>query len=314
MKNRKNHLILTLGLLLSAYWSNAQETGKQADPTLYNTLDMVLVIGAVTLILGVGLVLLQALQSITEAKRLEVLQAQGVDVLRQFDLEEGPDFFSRLYKRMTNVVPVEKEKDIMLDHDYDGIRELDNSLPPWWVWMFYLTIGFGFFYIGYYHFSDNAGGQLDWYEQEMEEGEKIKLAYLRAQADLVNEENVEPLVDEDALIAGEVIFKNSCAACHGQLGEGGVGPNMTDEYWIHGGDIKSIFKTVKYGVPEKGMIAWSTQMGAGDMHKVSSYILTLVGTNPPNQKEPQGEKYVPSEQEDDPVESNDTAGDELGMN
>ena len=97
------------------------------------------------------------------------------------------------------------------------------------------------------------------------------------------------IVSESSLVAeGELIFKNSCAACHGQLGEGGVGPNFTDDYWIHGGGIKDLFKTIKYGVPEKGMISWQSQLKPGDMQNVASYILSLRGTNPPNQKEAQG--------------------------
>ena len=314
MKKRKNLLIGTLVLMFSAVWLGAQGVGKQADPALGNAMDTVLVSAACLILLSVLFVLYQTLDAVIEAKRLGVLQAQGVDVLREFDLEEGPDFFQRWYKKLTNVVPIEKEKDIMLDHDYDGIRELDNSLPPWWVYMFYISIFFAFGYIGYYHFTDDVGGSRDWYEQEMKEGEKIKLAYLRAQADLVNEENVEAMTDEMALVTGEAVFKNLCAACHGQQGEGGVGPNMTDDYWIHGGDIKSVFKTIKYGVPEKGMIAWNTQMGAAEMAKVASYILTLRGTNPPNQKEPQGEKYVPSTEEAAPAESIEMNGDEVGMN
>ena len=88
---------------------------------------------------------------------------------------------------------------------------------------------------------------------------------------------------------GELIFKSFCAACHGQKGEGTVGPNFTDEYWIHGGGIQNVFKTIKYGVPDKGMIAWAAQLKPADMQKVASYILTLKGTNPPNPKAPQGE-------------------------
>jgi cytochrome c oxidase cbb3-type subunit 3 len=118
------------------------------------------------------------------------------------------------------------------------------------------------------------------------------------------------LSDQADLEAGKIIFNTQCAVCHGTMGEGGIGPNMTDQYWIHGGSIKDIFKTVKYGVPEKGMISWKSQLSAGDMAKVSSYILTLVGTNPPNQKEPQGELY----QEQVETEAQDTTGSQaIGM-
>ncbi|MEX2379622.1 MAG: cytochrome c, partial [Vicingaceae bacterium] len=95
---------------------------------------------------------------------------------------------------------------------------------------------------------------------------------------------------------GAAIYQGNCATCHGQLGEGGAGPNLTDDYWIHGGSIKDIFSTVKYGVPEKGMISWQTQFSPEQMQQVSSYIMTLVGTNPPNQKDAEGELYVPEEE------------------
>jgi cytochrome c oxidase cbb3-type subunit 3 len=118
--------------------------------------------------------------------------------------------------------------------------------------------------------------------------------YLATRADLVDEKSVVTLTDEAALDKGKTIFISYCAACHGTQGEGGVGPNMTDNYWIHGGDIKDLFRVVKYGVPEKGMISWKSQLSPVQMQQVSSYILTLVGTNPPNQKEPQGELYEPA--------------------
>jgi cytochrome c oxidase cbb3-type subunit 3 len=124
----------------------------------------------------------------------------------------------------------------------------------------------------------------------MEHAEESIKEYLSKQANLVDESNVEALLDDASLAAGKTVYEGKCAACHGMAGEGGVGPNLTDEYWLHGGDIKSVFKTIKYGVPEKGMISWKSQLRPAEMHKTASYILTLVGTNPPNGKEPQGEK------------------------
>jgi cytochrome c oxidase cbb3-type subunit 3 len=109
----------------------------------------------------------------------------------------------------------------------------------------------------------------------------------------VNESNVEMLIDESELALGETIFTTKCTPCHGMAGEGNsIGPNLTDEYWLNGGGIKNVFKTIKYGVPEKGMISWKSQLRASDMHRVASYILSLQGTNPPNAKEPQGEIWT----------------------
>ena len=124
---------------------------------------------------------------------------------------------------------------------------------------------------------------------ENAEAEAAKEEYLKTAANLVDESNVEALTDESRIAAGADIFAKNCAVCHAADGGGGVGPNLTDAYWIHGNDIKDVFKTVKYGVPAKGMIAWKDQLGAADIQDVASYILSLEGTTPANPKEPQGE-------------------------
>lgn len=193
----------------------------------------------------------------------------------------------------TGAVAVEKEADIMLQHAHDGIFELDNRLPPWWVSMFYATIVFSFGYIIYYHFSGTEHGQLLEYKQAMRDLEIVRYEAADRQANSVNENSVTTLKDQASIDAGKGIFIGKCAACHGQKGEGTVGPNMTDDYWVHGGSIKNIFKTVKYGVPDKGMISWTGQLKPSEMQEVASYILTLRGTNPPNPKAPQGEIYTP---------------------
>lgn len=188
----------------------------------------------------------------------------------------------------TQAVPIEREHEIMLDHNYDGIQELDNKLPPWWVAMFYLTIVFGVVYIWYYHFR--TGGQLQEqeYQTELVEAE----AQQKLMANRVDENSVKLLTESDKIAAGQAIFAKNCVACHGKLGEGGVGPNLTDSYWLHGGDIKSVFKTIKYGVPAKGMIPWQAQLSPSQIQEVASFIATLKNTNPPNAKEPQGEEII----------------------
>ncbi|MBK6997401.1 MAG: c-type cytochrome [Lewinellaceae bacterium] len=199
------------------------------------------------------------------------------------------DFFTRLRKKYwEDPIPREMEGEITLDHNYDGIRELDNHLPPWWVNMFILTILWAIGYMWYYHWGGNGLNQADEYKQDVATAKKEIAMALAGKANAVDESNVSVVTDAGALGEGELIFKNVCAACHGQKGEGTVGPNFTDEYWIHGGGIKDLFKTIKYGVPDKGMIAWSSQLKPSDMQKVASYILTLKGTNPPNPKAPQG--------------------------
>jgi cytochrome c oxidase cbb3-type subunit III len=189
-------------------------------------------------------------------------------------------------------IPAEEEKELMTDHDYDGIKELDNGMPPWLKYMFIGTIAFGVFYIFDYHVFRSSMLQTAEYQKELSDASIQMEAYRKKSANSVDETNVKLLTDASELAEGKNIFKTNCSACHGQNGEGTVGPNLTDDYWVHGGDIKSIFKTIKYGVVEKGMKAWQADISPSQMALVSSYIKSLRGTNPANPKEKQGELYV----------------------
>ncbi|HOJ17692.1 MAG: c-type cytochrome [Ignavibacteriales bacterium] len=191
-----------------------------------------------------------------------------------------------LKDRLTDAKPVEKEKDILLDHDYDGILELDNNLPPWWKALFYVTIVWGAIYLLWFHVFQVGNLQDAEYTEEVRIAEIEKAALLGPGA--IDENNVTKLTDPIALSTGKETFLKHCAACHGRGGEGLVGPNLTDDYWIHGADIKQVFLIVKNGVPEKGMISWKSQLNPVAMQEVSSYILSLRGSNPPNQKPPEG--------------------------
>ncbi len=195
-------------------------------------------------------------------------------------------------KKLVAAVPVEQEASIDMGHDYDGIRELDNNLPPWWLYGFYITIGCAVLYLGYYHIGTDWSSDME-YQAEMQEAEVIKEAYLAKVAAGVNETNVVALTDAGKIAEGEQIFTTYCVACHGAEGQGGIGPNMTDEYWLHGGDIKDVFKTIKYGVIDKGMTPWQEMLKPQEMQAVASFILTLQGTNPPDAKGPQGELFRP---------------------
>lgn len=215
--------------------------------------------------------------------------------------EDASSAFWNIEHWLTRSVPVEKEASIQFEHEYDGIRELDNVLPPWWLWMFYATIVFSFIYLIHYHISpikalEKIGfvgpgvGQEELYKMEMEEAEKQKQAYLAQAASKINEENVTLLTDANELAKGKEIFTTNCVVCHGNQGQGGAGPNLTDEYWIYGCDIKEVFKTIKYDVPAKGMIAWESQLSPLQIQQVASFVISLKGTNPSGAKEPQGEK------------------------
>ena len=186
-------------------------------------------------------------------------------------------------------VEIEKEAEIMLDHNYDGIEELDNDLPPWWKYGFYLTILVGVIYLFNFHVLHTGDLQGAEYDKEVAKAKLEVAEYMKTAANNVDETNVKILTELADIEAGKNVFTANCAACHGKIGEGGVGPNMTDNYWIHGGDIVSVFKSVKYGWPDKGMKSWKEDLSPMQMAQVSSYIHSLIGTNPPNGKAPQGE-------------------------
>ncbi|WP_245553803.1 cbb3-type cytochrome c oxidase N-terminal domain-containing protein [Cytophaga aurantiaca] len=194
-------------------------------------------------------------------------------------------------QKLTDTVPIEKEEEILMDHVYDGIRELDNNLPPWWKYLFYATIVFGFGYIYYYHFTGTDRLQIGEYNQELLVAETEMVEYRKHAANSIDESNVK-MSDEAGIKEGYTLFQENCIACHGKTGGGGVGPNLTDEYWLHGGGLSDVFKTIKYGVPQKGMISWKSQLSPLNMQQLTSYIMSLKGTNPEKAKAPQGELYI----------------------
>lgn len=250
-----------------------------------------------TLILGITILfILLSLAAVTQALnsiKYYVLRKEGrLDELAELEAAEAEeDFFSKLMKKIQDAKPIEKESEIELDHNYDGIHELDNNLPPWWLWGFYISIVFAIVYLVRFHVIQSAPLSHEAYEQEMAAAEVAKAEYLKNAANLVDETSVVMLEDQALIKEGANLFTTNCAACHRADGGGGIGPNLTDKYWLHGGDIKDVFSTIKYGVPAKNMIAWKDQLNPAQMQKIASYILTLQGTNPENAKDPQGELY-----------------------
>ncbi|MBL7690905.1 MAG: c-type cytochrome [Flavipsychrobacter sp.] len=199
---------------------------------------------------------------------------------------------SWFWDNFNKAVAIEKEKDIMLDHDYDGIHELDNSLPPWWLYGFYLTIFVGVIYIYRYHFSGDGMSQEEEYVAEMQKGEEDKAAYLAKSANNVDENTVVYLSEAADLAAGKEIYVQACAACHLADGGGTVGPNLTDDYWLHGGSVKDIFKSIKYGWQEKGMKSWKDDYSPKQIQQLTSFVKSLKGTKPAVAKAPQGDLYI----------------------
>ena len=219
----------------------------------------------------------------------ELLPAKNVAATQKSGLRTWWDVMDK--KLFTKAVPVEKEADVLLDHDYDGIHELDNALPPWWKYGFYITIVVAFVYIGYYHVFGSGKSPFQEYTTEMESARIAKEAYDAQNKDKIDENNV-PMADAAGLAAAKQIFTDKCWPCHGKLGEGGAGPNLTDDYWLHKGSLNDIFKSIKNGYPDKGMQSWATNYSPKEISFLASYVKSLHGTNPPNAKAPQGDLFT----------------------
>jgi len=272
--------------LMASQDTQAAVLGSNDSSLITMTTELYYVLyGIVGFLLGVVITLYYIFQWLVKIRYSESEDAKKAAA------EIKPDAFEVLSKKLiTDAVPIEQEAEIMLDHDYDGIKELDNNLPPWWKIMFYISILFAPIYIIYYH---GGAGELsaDEYKTEMRLAAIEKEEYMKLQAENVDERTAELQTDPSKLALGETIYMENCMACHGVEGQGmaGLGPNFTDQYWIHGGGIKNVFSVIKYGIPQKGMIAWEAQLSPAQIQDVASYILSLQGTSPENAREPQGE-------------------------
>ena len=291
-KGAKVAMILILGVAaLFGFSPQAMaNSGDKTDPETIITMMLLLVLIAVQIV-----VILYLWSSIGNLLKKEVSYPLDKPYLR------ASTVWGAIWENVNQSVSLEKEKDVMLDHAYDGIRELDNDLPPWWKWGFYITIIFAVIYLARYHVFQTAPLQIEEYEIAVARAE-ADLAERRATSPQINEETVVFLDSEEDLNIGQSLYVTNCAVCHGQLGEGGIGPNMTDDYWIHGGSIRDIFRVTKYGVIEKGMTPWQDILTPLEMAQVSSYVKTMRETDPPNQKEAEGELYIADSEEEPAAE------------
>jgi cytochrome c oxidase cbb3-type subunit 3 len=202
------------------------------------------------------------------------------------------EWWSRLDRNlMTRAVPVEREADVLLQHDYDGIRELDNALPPWWKWGFYVTLVIGVVYLFHFHVFGTGKDPIQEYNTEMASAREQEERYKALTRDVVDE-NALTLSDADGISAGKALYAQSCVACHAADGGGGIGPNLTDVQWIHGGRLKDIYQTIKLGYPEKGMQSWQAVYSPMQIKHLASFVKSLAGTKPANPKAPQGEPFM----------------------
>lgn len=196
-----------------------------------------------------------------------------------------------LWETINQFKPLDDEGNMDTGHNYDGIRELDNITPPWFTVSFIATIIFAMIYLYRYHVAHSAPMQIEEFEIEMKAAQAQQDSLLKLQGNQVDENSVA-MLDAAGIAGGGKLFAMNCAACHGDKGQGGVGPNLTDAYWIHGGSIKDVFKSIKYGWVEKGMKSWKDDFSPVQIAELASFIESLKGTNPPGAKEKQGELYV----------------------
>ena len=281
MKQTKWVFMLMLVLFASGSYAQGDSTDSS---TLLTIVVVVAIVAAIVL-----LVAIYALQVLTKLlKSEEERRAKETGVIPV----AIPGLWQKILKIANRRVDIEDEESIVLDHNYDGIRELNNHLPPWWTYLFYVTIVFGIFYVIFYHITDTLPLQEKEYEIEMAEAAsmaEMRLAASQAAGTAFSEADLELTTDADILASGAKVFGQQCMACHKADAGGLVGPNLTDDYWVHGGDIQSIYATIKEGVPNTAMISWKTVLSPEQMRDVSNYIKSLRGTNPPGALGPQGD-------------------------
>lgn len=284
IKSGSAKVLIPLGLLMWSTSLMAQGTAPASTAGLSATAMTILLI----CVICAELLLILFFASKTN----EFIQKMEVREVLKARPDNLMEWLKAKWAAMNFKQPIEEEYKIDTGHSYDGIRELDNIIPPWFTTAFLLTIVFGIGYLYRYHIAKSAPMQIQEYQNEVTMANLKHDEYLKTQASSIDENNVALMTGAD-LEAGKKTFVTLCAACHKVDGGGMVGPNLTDEYWIHGGSIKNLFTVIKYGVPDKGMISWKEQLNPQQMAQVANYILTLKGTNPPDAKEKQGTLYVP---------------------
>lgn len=279
--NRRS--ILALFVVLAAASNAGAQTIAETVPFGINEL-----LWTVTLLMG-GLLLF-----------LIAVMYRLLNVLKQ-DVDPQPaEERLSVWEKLLSLRPMKDEKALTMDHAYDGIYELDNPTPPWFNFLFYGTILIAIVYMIKYHVLEDGMVQENEYQAELAMWETKLASFKENDVASINESNVTLVTDPAKLESAATIFQSKCAACHGELGEGKTGPNLTDEYWLHGGELSQVFTTITNGVPLKGMISWKGILKPEQVQDMASYILSLKGTVPAGQgKEPQGDKMeaAPAQEE-----------------
>ncbi|HLV62867.1 cbb3-type cytochrome c oxidase N-terminal domain-containing protein [Galbibacter sp.] len=269
-------LILTVVFILAEYFIDSGDIPafiKYPEVALFLGLFVVLLIGLE--------IMIAAMNSITQAISPQKDLAQ--------EKEHEFAWFKKIVDKLMDSTPLEKEAEVIMDHNYDGIQELDNTLPPWWKYGFYASIVFAIIYLVRFEIlgADNQYVEL---EKEVAAATIAIEEYKKTAKDLIDADNVVLLTEASDLKAGEGIYNTLCVACHRMDGGGGIGPNLTDEYWILGGGIKNIFNTISEGGRSgKGMVSWKQSLKPSEIQQVASYVMSLSANNPVDGKDPEGE-------------------------
>lgn len=251
----------------------------------------------VSLFLFVFIFLLVAIEITISAIDNVTYQLLTEDQKSKLEEENNTSFrekqwYKKLMQSLTKTEPIENEAGLLLNHDYDGIKELDNNLPPWWVYLFYACIVFAAVYLVKFEILDGDNQEME-LKKELAQAKIDVAEYMKNAPDLMDEKTVTLLTEPTDLAKGEALFTTNCAACHRADGGGQIGPNLTDENWILGGGIKEVFHTISNGGRDgKGMIAWKGTLKPKEIQAVASYILSLKGSNPKDAKEAEGELWV----------------------
>jgi cytochrome c oxidase cbb3-type subunit III len=286
---------LTLIFILSGVSAFAQEAAESSsfwrdplsDPLFPFYVVTAFVFLTAFLVVIVAIYMLQVLNVFIRKAAEERAEKLGIQFVQQ------PSLWTKFWNSINDLKPIEQDKDIMLDHNYDGIRELDNHLPPWWKWLLYGSIVWAGIYLVVYHVTGSLPLMDGEYQNEVALAEEQKAKFLASNPPVaIDESALEYVADEAILKKGRTIYVTNCASCHLADGQGSIGPNLTDDYWLHGGSITDIYTVIKNGVQEKGMIPWGPVLSPEQIRDVSFYIKSIHGTNPPNPKAPQGELYT----------------------
>ena len=289
-KNIIKTIALIIGSSIISLQSFAQEASEKAaeaavvkEPGFWNfSIDITILFAVIIIECFVILYLLHLCKKLSFYKK--AVAAHEVDASGKFKIKT-------FFQKINDTVALEDEHTIDLQHDYDGIRELNNRIPRWWSLSFLLTVIIAIVYLYRFYISETFPLQLDELKTENVKAEKKIKEYLKSSGNNVDENTVK-MADAAGITAGGELFTKNCAACHGYKGEGTIGPNLTDKFWVHDGGLKGIFYSIKYGWVEKGMKAWKDDFSPIQIQNIASYIKSIEGSNPPNAKAPEGKEFV----------------------